>query len=158
MYIIPTEEPELCDLVEEAELGEDGVVYVKGVQGMIASTARLEYLHAGLRALKLQHDFYKTSEAVDKALADMSRILAQIPPASAPEPEEEGKEQRQDDEAEEELEVTYLTAREPTIPKADLQTLQELRSKAKNYDLKPFVRHMPFEFNIQLPQIRLKVK
>ena len=26
------------------------------------------------------------------------------------------------------------------------------------YDLKPFVRHMPFEFNTQLPQIRLKVK
>ena len=27
-----------------------------------------------------------------------------------------------------------------------------------NYDLKPFVRHMRFEFNTQLPQIRLKVK
>ena len=134
MYIIPTEEPELCDLLEEAELGEDGVVYVKGVQGMMASTARLEYLHAGLRALKLQHDFYKASEAVDKALADMSRILAQLPPPpppAAPEPAD-GEEQCQDDEAEEELEVTYLTAREPTIPKADLQTLQELRRKARH--------------------------
>ena len=132
MYIIPTEEPELCDLLEEAELGEDGVVYVKGVQGMMASTARLEYLYAGLRALQLQHDFYKTSEAVNKALADMNRILAQIPPPPGLQSQEEGKEQDQDDEAEEELEITYLTAREPTIPKADLQTLQELRRRARH--------------------------
>ena len=130
MYVIPTEEPELCDLLEEAELGEDGVVYVKGVQGMTASVARLQCLYAALQVLKEQHSFYKNSAAVDKALADMGRILEQLPAVPLP-GHHEGQE-GEDNGAEEELEVTYLTAREPTIPKADLQTLKELRRKAKH--------------------------
>eukprot|EP00435_Cladocopium_sp_Y103_P025616 s2382_g6.t1 len=130
MYVIPTEEPQLCDLLEEAELGEDGVVYVKGVQGLRASVARLQYLYTALQTLKEQHSFYQNSVAVDKALADMGRILEQLPAAPVPE-RGEGKAQ-QDDDADEELEVTYLTAREPTIPKANLQMLKELRRKAKH--------------------------
>ena len=55
MYVVPTEEPEICDLLEEAELGEDGAVYVRGV----ASTARLERLHLGLQTLKEHHSLYK---------------------------------------------------------------------------------------------------
>ena len=134
MYVIPTEEPELCELLEEAELGEDGKVYVKGVQGLMASTARLEYLQAGLRALKLQHEAYKASEAVDKTLVNMGRILAQIQPALAPLEPQQSKGPMDDkrEEEDEDLEVTYLTARDPTIPKADLKTLQELRRKAKH--------------------------
>ena len=134
MYVIPTEEPELCDLLEEAELGEDGTVYVNGVQGLMASTARMEYLQAGLRALKLQHEAYKASEAVDKTLANMSRILEQIPPALAPQEPQPTKGPLDDngEEADGGIEVTYLTARDPTIPKADLKTLQELRRKARH--------------------------
>ena len=130
MYVIPTEEPELCDLLEEAELGEDGVVYVKGVQGLTASVARLQYLYSGLQVLKEQHSFYKNSAAVDKALSDMGRILEQLP--AVPLPEQHDGQEAEGNETEEELEVTYLTAREPTIPKADLQTLRELRRKAKH--------------------------
>ena len=119
---------------KEAELGEDGKVYVKGVQGLMASTARLEYLQAGLRALKLQHEACKASEAVDKTLVNMGRILAQIPPALAPlEPQQsKGPMDDKGEEEDEDLEVTYLTARDPTIPKADLKTLQELRRKARH--------------------------
>ena len=121
-------------MLEEAELGEDGKVYVKGVQGLMASTARLEYLQAGLRALKLQREAYKASEAVDKTLVNVGRILAQIQPALAPLEPQQSKGPMDDkrEEEDEDLEVTYLTARDPTIPKADLKTLQELRRKAKH--------------------------
>ena len=111
MYVVPTEEPEICDLLEEAELGEDGVVYVRGVQGLAASTARLGRLYEGLQALKEHHAFYKESEKVNKALSDMERILARRP-AAAP---LAGR----GEEGEEELEVTYLTAREPVAPRAN---------------------------------------
>ena len=139
MYVIPTEEPEICELLEEAELGEDGVLYVKGVQGMTASTARLQYIYAALQTLKEQHGFYKNSDKVDKALADMGRILEQLPALPVPEPRadqdgQQHQQQQQDGDPEEEqegLEVLYLTAREPTVPKADLETLRELRRKAR---------------------------
>ena len=148
MYVIPTEEPEICELLEEAELGQDGVVYVKGVQGMVASPARLQYVFAALQTLREQHIFYKDKDRagkVDKALEDMGRILEQLPawpvPASAPAPREDQEQEGNDVEAKEEegsdveaeggLQVTYLTAREPAIPKADRETLRELRRKAR---------------------------
>ena len=124
MYCVPMEEPALCHVLDGAELGENGEVYVNGVQGMMASTARLQCLEAGLRALKLQHAAYKCNAGVDKALQNMQAILAKLPTASAAGGAgDEGKE--------EDVEVTYLMARDPAIPKADLADLQELRRKAK---------------------------
>ena len=52
MYMSPLDEPRLCNLLEGAELGQDGEVYVEGVQGMLASTARLQHLFAALQTLR----------------------------------------------------------------------------------------------------------
>ena len=72
---MPPEEPFLCNVLEGAELREDGAV---GVQGMLASTARLQHMQAALQTLKAQHQAYQDNAAVDAALA---RILAQLPAA-----------------------------------------------------------------------------
>ena len=124
MYIVPHDEPSLCNVLEGAELREDGAVYVEGVQGMLASTARLQHLQAALQTLKAQHQAYQDNAAVDAALASMARILAQLP-AALPDDHEE------DEGTDEQLEVTYLMPRDPAIPKADQSALHELRRKAK---------------------------
>ena len=105
MYIVPHDEPSLCNVLEGAELREDGAVYVESVQGMLASTARLQYLQAALQTLKAQHQAYQDNAAVDAALATMARILAQLP-AALPDDREE------DEGTEEQLEVTYLMPRD----------------------------------------------
>ena len=128
MYMSPLDEPRLCNLLEGAELGQDGEVYVEGVQGMLASTARLQHLFAALQTLQMQHVAYKNSPVVDKALADIARILEQASAAQRHEPREEAL---GEDAEEEELEVTYLLPRDPAIPKADRSELQDLRAKAK---------------------------
>ena len=124
MYVVPHDEPSLCNVLEGAELREDGAVYVEGVQGMLASTARLQHLQAALQTLKAQHQAYGDSAAVDAALATMARILAQLP-AALPDDHEE------DEGTDEQLEVTYLMPRDPGIPKADQSALHELRRKAR---------------------------
>eukprot|EP00435_Cladocopium_sp_Y103_P008766 s558_g2.t1 len=126
MYVVPVDEPCLCNVLDGAELRGHGEVYVNGVQGMLASTARVEHLQAALHALQAQHVAYKDCPAVAKALADMAAILEQTPAALQQElaDKEEGAE-------EEELEVTYLMPRDPAIPKADRADLQDLRRKAK---------------------------
>ena len=128
MYVVPMDEPCLCNVLDGAELRGDGEVYVNGVQGMLASTARVEHLQAGLRALQAHHVAYKDSLAVAKALADMAAILDQAPAAM----QHEGFEDEEGGAEEEELEVTYLMPRDPAIPKADRADLQELRRKAKS--------------------------
>ena len=124
----PLDEPRLCNLLEGAELGQDGEVYVEGVQGMLASTARLQHLFAALRTLQMQHIAYKNTPVVDKALADIARILEQASAAQRQDPQEEAA---AEDAEEEKLEVTYLLPRDPRIPKADRGELQDLRTKAK---------------------------
>ena len=126
MYVAPMDQPCLCNVLDGAELGEDGQVYVNGVQGMMSSTARLQHLRAALQTLQAQHAEYKDSPAVEKALADMTRILAHVP-AAQPRPDDEETE-----EGEENMEVTYLLPRDPAIPKADRSDLQELRRKASH--------------------------
>ena len=127
MYVVPMDEPCLCDVLDGAELRGDGEVYVNGVQGMLASTARVEHLQAALRALQAHHAAYKDSLAVAKALTDMAAILEQAP--AARQQELEGGDEGAEDE---ELEVTYLMPRDPAIPKADRADLQEHRRKARS--------------------------
>ena len=124
MYVAPMDQPCLCNVLDGAELGEDGQVYVNGVQGMMSSTARLQHLQAALETLQAHHAAYKESPAVEKALADMTRILAHVP-AAPPRPDDEEPE-----DGEQNMEVTYLLPRDPAIPKADRSDLQELRRKA----------------------------
>ena len=40
MYVTPMDEHYLCNVLDGAELGRDGQVYVNRVQGMLSSTAR----------------------------------------------------------------------------------------------------------------------
>ena len=56
MYVAPMDEPRLCDLMAGAELGEDGEVYVTGVQGTMAAPVRLEFLYADLQVLKVHQN------------------------------------------------------------------------------------------------------
>jgi hypothetical protein len=130
MYVAPMDEPRLCDLLDGAELGEDGEVYVTGVQGMMAAPARLEFLHAALQVLEAHHEAYKGKPAVKKALADMAHILEQMP-AQQRQPQELVGGEGAEEEAEG-LEITYLLPRDPAIPKADRADLQQLRHKAKS--------------------------
>ena len=129
MDMSPLDAPRLCNLLEGAELGQDGEVYVEGVQGMLASTARLQHLFAALQTLQMQHAAYKNSPVVDKALADIARILEQASTAQRQDPASD--EAPGENPEEEKLEVTYLLPRDPTIPKADRGELQDLRAKAK---------------------------
>ena len=156
MYVVPMDEPCLCPVLDGAELRGDGEVYVNGVQGMLASTARVEYLQAALRALQARHKAYKDSAAVAKALADMAAILGQGP--DAVQQKLEGEDRGAEDE--EELEVTYLMPRDPAIPKADRADLQELRRKARStrVDIDPmlFPHLFPEGLGGYQPDIHLK--
>ena len=158
MYVAPMDEPRLCDLLAGAELGEDGEVYVTGVQGMMAAPARLEFLHAALQVLEAHHEAYKGKPAVKKALADMAHILEQMP-AQQRQPQElvggEGAEEEVEG-----LEITYLLPRDPAIPKADRADLQQLRRKAKsnfkNIDPVLFPHLFPSGVGGYQPEIHLK--
>jgi len=76
MYAVLVDEPYICDVLEGATLEEDGTVLVEGVQGQIASPARLDCLFKALQELKAQHRLYKANPAVDVALTHMEAILA----------------------------------------------------------------------------------
>eukprot|EP00439_Symbiodinium_sp_Y106_P007136 s9091_g1.t1 len=76
MYAVLVDEPYICDVLEGATLEEEGTVLVEGVQGQIASPARLDRLFKALQELKAQHRLYKANPAVGVALADMEAILA----------------------------------------------------------------------------------
>ena len=82
MYAVLVDDPFICDVLEGATLEEDGTVLVEGVQGQMASPARLDCLHKALWELKAQHRLYKANPAVDEALARMEAILAGKRPSS----------------------------------------------------------------------------
>ncbi|CAK9092420.1 unnamed protein product, partial [Durusdinium trenchii] len=69
------DEPRICDVLEGAEIKEDGSVHVEGVEGLTQSPARLGSLYRGLQALQAQHRAYQGNPAVDEALAKMKRAL-----------------------------------------------------------------------------------
>ena len=48
MYAVLVDDPFICDVLEGATLEEDGTVLVEGVQGQMASPARLDCLHKAL--------------------------------------------------------------------------------------------------------------
>ena len=112
MYAVLMGEPAICNVFEGAELDEHGTIWVEGVQGMTASSARLGQLYAALKALKDGHFSYMHNPAVLEALETMQGVLDQLP-TSAIQPIEapaEGREGQQDDEGEDkdDMEVTYL--------------------------------------------------
>ena len=141
MYVVPMDEPYLCMVLEGATFGNEGEIFVEGVQGLSVSTARLEFLHAALQTLKEQHAEYQNDAAVDRALEDMANILAHRTAATRPEEEQAedmaGQLQGSQDEGgegqeAEEMDVTYLVPRDPQIPKAEAKGLQKMRSKARH--------------------------
>ena len=71
MYTALMGEPAICNAFEGAELDEDGTVWVEGVQGMTASSARLGQLFAALQALKDGHFSYMRNPAVVETLRIM---------------------------------------------------------------------------------------
>ncbi|CAE7243226.1 pfh1 [Symbiodinium sp. KB8] len=75
MYAVLMDEPLICDVLDGATLQEDGKVLVDGVQGLLATPARLDCLHKALAELKANHRLYKANPAVDQILARMAAIL-----------------------------------------------------------------------------------
>ena len=157
MYAVLVDDPFICDVLEGATLEEDGTVLVEGVQGQMASPARLDCLHKALRELKAQHRLYKANPAVDQALARMAAILAGTRPSSGSviacanhvtsqgrQTEEFGgshssasggnactpEEETEAPEQEGALEMTYLIPKELKVPRAQKTDLQKARSIA----------------------------
>ena len=129
MYAVLMQEPFICGVLEGASLEEDGTVLVEGVDGITASPARLEYLHAALQALRRHHRLYQQCPAVETALARMAAILAnKAPAASATEPTDPPPAAQADEE--EEVEVTYLLSKQFQAPKADVHDLRKARGSA----------------------------
>ena len=126
MYAVLMQDPFICDVLEGATLEEDGTVLVEGVDGMTASPARLEHLHAALQALKELHCLYQRSPAVDRALARMAAILANKTSAAAAVPTDP----LAGTEANQEIEMTYLVPKQFQAPKADVQDLRKVRGSA----------------------------
>ena len=75
MYAVLMEDPLICDVLAGATLQDDGTVLVEGVQGLMASPARLDCLHKALVELKTNHRLYKANPAVDEILTRMGAIL-----------------------------------------------------------------------------------
>ena len=157
MYAVLVDDPFICDVLEGATLEEDGTVLVEGVQGQMASPARLDCLHKALWELKAQHRLYKANPAVDEALARMEAILAGKRPSSGSvvahannvtsqgrQTEEFGgshssalggsartpDEETEAPEQEGTLEMTYLIPKELKVPRAQKTDLQKARSVA----------------------------
>ena len=125
MYAVLMQEPFICGVLEGASLEEDGTVLVEGVDGVTASPARLEYLHAALQALRRHHRLYQQCPAVETALARMAAILANKAPAASTDPPPAAQ-----TEEEEEVEVTYLLPKQFQAPKADIHDLRKARGSA----------------------------
>ena len=157
MYAVLVDDPFICDVLEGATLEEDGTVLVEGVQGQMASPARLDCVHKALWELKAQHRLYKANPAVDEALARMEAILAGKRPSSGSvvahannvtsqgrQTEEFGgshssalggsartpDEETEAPEQEGTLEMTYLIPKELKVPRAQKTDLQKARSVA----------------------------
>ncbi len=142
MYAVLMGEPALCNVFQGAELGEDGTVWVEGVQGLTASSARLGQRYAAQQALKDGHVSYMRNPAVVEALENMQSVLGQLPtttiqPIGAP---ATGSAEQQDDEGDDEgedkddMQVTYLIPRDPSIPCADKAELAKLRQAARGIE------------------------
>lgn len=103
------DEPRICDVLEGAEIKEDGSVHVEGVEGLTQSPARLGSLYRGLQALQAQHRAYQGNPAVDEALAKMKRALdlQAINQEVGPEDMQEAWPEDQD------IELTYLVPKAP---------------------------------------------
>ena len=140
MYAVLMGSPAICNAFEGVELDEDGTVYVEGVQGMTASSARLGQLFAALKALKDGHFSYMHNPAVVETLEIMQGVLEQLPTTTrqptieAPAPPNE--QQQDDDEGEDkdDMAVTYLIPRDPSIPCADRAELSKLRQSARGIE------------------------
>ena len=140
MYAVLMGSPAICNAFEGVELDEDGTVYVEGVQGMTASSARLGQLYTALQALKNEHFSYMHNPAVVETLEIMQGVLEQLPTTtmqSTIQPPAPPSEQQQDDdegEDEDDMAVTYLIPRDPSIPCADKAELSKLRQSARGIE------------------------
>ena len=171
MYAVLVDDPFICDVLEGATLEEDGTVLVEGVQGQMASPARLDCLHKALQELKAQHRLYKANPAVDGALARMEAVLAKTRPsgsavACANEATSQGRqtgesggshssalgggactpEKTKAPEQEGTLEMTYLIPKELKAPRpqnTDLQKARSIAALSDDMDVKFFPHLFP---------------
>ncbi|OLP75018.1 hypothetical protein AK812_SmicGene45265, partial [Symbiodinium microadriaticum] len=171
MYAVLVDDPFICDVLDGATLEEDGTVLVEGVQGQIASPARLDCLHKALQELKAQHRLYKANPAVDGALARMEAILAGTRPSGSAvactnEATSQGRqtgesggshssalgggactpEKTEAPEQEGTLEMTYLIPKELKAPRpqnTDLQKARSIAALSDDMDVKFFPHLFP---------------
>ena len=137
MYAVLMGSPAICNAFEGVELDEDGTVWVDGVQGLAPSSARLGQLFAALQALKEEHVSYMHNEAVVETLKIMQGVLDRLP-TTAMQPIEAlprgSEEEEEEDEDKDDMQVTYLIPRDPSIPCADKAELHKLRQSARGIE------------------------
>ena len=160
MYAVLMEDPLICDVLAGATLQDDGTVLVEGVQGLMASPARLDCLHKALVELKSNHRLYKANPAVDEILTRMGAILTNSSLTSADALKEESgrlpeEEQHTADAAsavlepeakQGELEMTYLVPKHfkaPNPEAAELQKVRGMSALGDDMDVKFFPHLFP---------------
>ena len=146
MYAILMQEPCICDVLDGAVLEDDGTVSVQGVDGLTASSARLEHLRRALHELQMQHTLYQHNPAVQRVLDKMDSILQHRSSEAMAQLTAEGKESRETEEGEDELQFTYLVPKDPKVPRADASELRQTRGSAQladDIDVKFFPQLFP---------------
>ncbi|OLP76505.1 hypothetical protein AK812_SmicGene43552, partial [Symbiodinium microadriaticum] len=141
MYAVLMEDPLICDVLAGATLQDDGTVLVEGVQGLMASPARLDCLHKALVELKTNHRLYKANPAVDEILTRMGAILTNSSltfadalrqesgrlPGEEPHMADAASAVLAPEEKQGELEMTYLVPKHFKAPNPDSAELQKVR-------------------------------
>ena len=146
MYAVLMQEPCICDVLDGAVLEDDGTVSVQGVDGLTASSARLEHLRRALHELQMQHTLYQHNPAVQRVLDKMDSILQHRSSEAMAQLTAEGKESRETEEGEDELQFTYLVPKDPKVPRADASELRQTRGSAQladDIDVKFFPQLFP---------------
>ena len=113
MYVTALAEPQLCEVMEHAEVGTDGTIHVKQPGTQQSSPARLEAVLAALRWLR-DHNVHYKGAGVQNAI---DSLTAKATPASSAV-------------AAPEFEVDYLIDGAPSAPPASHVELRRARGSA----------------------------
>ncbi|CAJ1362360.1 unnamed protein product, partial [Effrenium voratum] len=136
MYVVPLDEPRVCDVLDNVEITEGGQIYVSVAGAKLQSPASPCKLRAALLHLRDNHKLYKT--------ADVSRAIQALQVALSQGAEAEAGAEPTGELQEEQLE--FVTACAPSAPppkRPELQRCRDLAQLPQNMDTKIFPHLFP---------------
>ena len=136
MYVVPLDEPRVCDVLDNVEITEGGQIYVSVAGAKLQSPASPCKLRAALLHLRDNHKLYKT--------ADVSRAIQALQVALSQGAEAEAGAEPTGELQEEQLE--FVTVRAPSAPppkRPELQRCRDLAQLPQNMDTKIFPHLFP---------------